>query len=84
MIILYGHPESGHNRKVAMSLALMGGPRDPLREAKSIGTKPRSACRRYDALGPDLLRRAAMQAWLQRSRALPRRQPTHVLPEKPR
>ncbi len=26
MIILYGHPESGHTYKVAMSLALLGKP----------------------------------------------------------
>ena len=80
MVILYGHPESGHNHKVALNLVLMGEAFDYrwvevfAAHAASISIRLHLA-RKYGRLGGEsparLARWPAIQARVARIRALP-------------
>jgi len=64
MIILYGHPESGHTYKVALSLALMG---EPIHD----GMSPDLA--QWPSLTAWLSRIRALPAWKQPAALLGKR-----------
>ena len=82
MIILYGHPESGHTCKVALTLELAGLPFEY--RWVDVSKPPEQRAADFQAASLDLGEFPRLCDWLKRMRSLPRwRDPRDLLGKPP-